>query len=182
MSLAYNRRVAAVFLVVVIVLSSIFTGRAGLLREYNKVEDIFKNGAEGDGLGIQNDLNDRVNYAYNMVIVAQRYMQDSDENIALVIEVRDSLIEASDHGEQYRANLQLTDATEQLFSKLSTFELTETDKGLLRRTVDNLRSRNDTISHDPYNEAATEYNRIRAAFPASLIALLTGVKAAVLFE
>jgi len=177
-----GRSGAATVMAVAILLSIWFGGYRSLHRLYAEVEMVFTAGAEGDGLGIANDLNERVNLAYDLVTVAKRNLNATDETIVAVLSARDALIGAKTIPDKYKANVKLSEATAALYELLGTKPLSEADARYRKNIYNNLTSRNDTISHDPYNAEALSYNQALNAFPANILKLITFAHKAPLFE
>lgn len=175
-----NRKVAAILMVVLILGSALGGAKRSLEKLRQEAEQVFYQGADGDGLGIQNDLDERAKLAYNLVTVAKRCLPEDRQEITQTLAARDALLYAKDIHEKYRANLELTEATEALYQAME--GLSADDEKFRIRLHTDLQSRNDTISHDPYNRTAEEFNRKLDAFPANLLGGLTGVKDAPLFR
>jgi hypothetical protein len=173
---------AALVMTVLIVLSVWVGAYRSFSRMYDQVQTVFTAGAEGDGLGIANDLNERVKLAYNLVTIARKYLSANDAAIADVLKARDALVNAKDISDKYRANVKLTEATTTLYFALGQKQLSETDARYRVNLFNDLSSRNDTISHDPYNQKALAYNQALSAFPASILRLITFARTAPLFE
>jgi hypothetical protein len=181
--MAKTGRSLAVTVMVACVLFSVWLGaRLSFGRLYAQVEMVFTAGAEGDGLGISNDLKERITLSYDFVTVARRYLPADDATIGLVLSARDVLIAAKSIPDKYRANVRLTDALASLYQKMGTLVLGDTDAKYRANIYNNLMSRNDTIRHDPYNRKALAYNQELTAFPANILRVLTFAKAAPLFE
>ena len=79
------------------------------------------------------------------------------------------------------ADNRLEAAMTALYRSLEDSSLSEKDDAYRQRLYADFSSRADTISHDPYNGYAQDYNETLSRFPASLIAAVTPVKAAVIF-
>ena len=94
-----------------------------------------------------------------------------------VREAAAELSSASSVADKLEANKNLDTAVESLFNDLLGQQLTASDEKYARSLYTDFNSRNDTISHDPYNRYAAQYNEIIAGFPASLLP----VKEAVIF-
>lgn len=157
-------------------------GYLSLRRLYNKVETVFTAGVDGDGLGIANDLNERIKLAYNLVTVAKKYLSADDGDIRAVLTARDALMEANGIADKYGANVALTEATTDLYQKMGSLSLTDTDARYRVSLFNDLSSRNDTISHDPYNQMALEYNQALEVFPANILKAVTFSRYAPLFQ
>ncbi len=189
----YNKKLAIAVMVLMIVISIPFGGYRSLNKLYKEVNRTFYQGVDGDGLGIENDLNNRIDNSFNLVTIAKKaYYETEDEVIKNALDdaikntlsARESLVNSDTISEKYRANLKLTEAVEELYTALGneTLELTEQDEKYRRSLYSNLTSRNDTISHDGYNDKAAEFNNTLGEFPASLISRVVGINKAELFR
>lgn len=135
---------------------------------YAEAEKVFLTGEDGDGICIANDLAERANAAANLVTIASKYDGVKDK-AAKVTSAAAALKTATEIGEKVKANSDLDVAVESLFNALGDEELTTNDSNYARRLYTNFNSRNDTISHDPYNKYAVAYNETIAKFPASIL-------------
>lgn len=167
-----------------IAISIPFGGYRSLNKLYKEVNRTFYQGVDGDGLGIENDLNNRIDNSYNLVTIAKKYIDAEDEVIKNTLDARDALVNSDSISEKYKANLRLTEAVEELYTVLGeeNLNLSEQDKSYRRSLYSNLTSRNDTISHDGYNDKAADFNHTLEEFPASLISRLVGINKAELFR
>ncbi len=176
-------RSGAVIVMVAAIVFAVWLGAyLSFNRMYAQVEMVFTAGAQGDGLGISNDLNERVKLSYDLVTVAKRYLPANDGSIVQVLSARENLINAKNIPDKYRANVKLTEATASLYQAMGSVNLSDADKRYRTNLYNNLTSRNDTISHDPYNQKALAYNQQLQAFPANILRVLAFAKIAPLFE
>lgn len=175
-------RAAIIVLAAAIILSIPLGFRRTMNGFYVELQNEYLSGEMKDGLSIQNDLNDRIELAYNFATVAKRYLDPDDPAVTALLEARLALSEASSPSEQYDANLELTAASTDLYEALGKLELSEKDENYRRSIYSDMNSRNDTISHDPYNQMAAGYNQKLERFPASLLARLTETPRAELFQ
>ncbi len=182
MALLKSRKAAAAVMGLLILLSILFGSHRSLTALRGEVEDVFLNGAEGDGFCIQSDLEKQGNIAYNMVTIARHYYEESEPAVRAVLEARDALSGAGSIGEKAKAAKALTQGVTDLHDLLKRTELSEKDEKYPDRLYDEFRSGNDRISRDGYNEKAAEYNGILRQFPANVLGPLTGVKPAELFS
>jgi len=166
----------------VVIIASILLGTGRSLRALKaEVDAAFYNGVNADSLSIQNDLNERLDLSYSLTTLAGKYLSDSSRDDVLA--AREKLTNADGITDKYDANEELTDATQALISALQDVTLSEEDEKSLQRLDANLRSRNDTISHDGYNQLAEQFNTdVLGAFPANLIGRLAFVREAELFR
>lgn len=168
--LLYDRRLACLITVVLITAGLLISSRRGLISMRNATEDYFFQGE--NGYSINNDLEDRAAAAYNMTTVAERYLTADDDYIKAVLVAKDALLAETDISGKYKRNLEMTAAVESLSVKLGQLELSEKDEGYRYNIMDILKSKDLTISHDPYNSMAEEYNKQIRRFPANILSRL----------
>lgn len=169
MKILENRAVAIVLMVVLIAAGFMLGGYKSLNSLYEKnVLNIFCRGEDNDGVCIDNDLSERASDAINMAKIASKYdnaeaeMKDAQAAAAKL----QSMTDIKDKAE---ANKELEAAVGALFTILEGEELSPSDASYVQRLYTDFNSRNETISHDPYNKYALEYNSIIGKFPAALI-------------
>ena len=177
-----NCKIAMAVLAAAIVVSVPLGFKRTMSGFYNDLQKVYQNGEYNDGLSIQNDLDYRVELAYNFATVAKRYLDADDPAVTALLDARQALDDADAPAEQYDANMKLTTASTDLYEALGKLELSEKDENYRRSIYSDMTSRNDTIGNDPYNQLAIEYNQKLERFPASLLAPLTGVEKAELFR
>jgi len=130
--------------------------------------DIFYNGVDGDGLGIQRELNHRVEYAFNLLTVAGRYIPD-DDAVRQTAAARDALINSAGVAEKSENNLRLTEAVTALYARLGQEKLSDQDARYRENLYTEIKARNNIISNDGYNKEARAFNQKLDVFPASVI-------------
>lgn len=182
MNAAQKNCIACIVMIVMIAAGTLIGSHTSLMGMRREAEAIFTVGARGDGIGIQSDLRERDGVAYNMVVVARRYLPDDHALIQNVQSARSDLDAAASVRDKSRANRALDTAVKDLYDVLNTIDLSEQDARYPQRLYTDFRSRGDTISHDPYNRAAAAFNDTLSGFPAGLLGGLTGVRPLELFE
>ncbi len=143
---------------------------------------VFAAGIKGDGIGIQGDLSERDAAAYNMVVIARKYLPEDNAVIQQVIKARADAAAAGSVAKKAEADKALESAVKDLYQVLNAAKLSAQDEKYPQRIYTEFRSRGDTISHDPYNKVAADFNKKLSAFPAGLLGGLTGVKPLELFQ
>lgn len=176
MNAIQNTRLAALVTTVLIICSIFFGANRSLSSLSYKAEAVFYEGEFGDGLGIQNDLNERINLSYSFLTIAKKYIDSDSNEIQAVLTARDNLFNAQTPSEKSKANLQLTEAVTDLYNKTEQLDFSEKDEGYRKSIYEDMKSRNDTISHDKYNQFVEEFNKQIRIFPANFLAGITGVK------
>ena len=149
MKILENKIVCIVLMVVLIAGGFLLGGYKGLAGQYQKAENVFFLGEDGDGICVANDMAERATSLTNMQTVAKKYLPKGD-----------SALESA------------------LYQALDDKELSANDEKYRERLYADFNSRNDTISHDPYYKYAADYNEILMHFPANIIAGLTPAKTA----
>ena len=182
MAILKNRQFAIFAMILLIAAGTLIGSHNDLVGMRSKASDIFILGARGDGIGIQGDLRERGDVAHNMVSLALKYLPASNAVIENVLLAGETMSKASTVKEKAAADRKLATAVRDLYDVLSSMELSEQDAKYPQRLYTDFRSRGDTISHDPYNGAAADFNRTLSAFPAGLLGKLTGVRPLELFE
>jgi len=177
-----NRKTAMAIMAILILFSSLTGTQRSLSSLQQKALRIFELGADGDGISIQNDLNERASLAYNMVTIGRKYLEEENALIQNVLAAIDALTEAEGPKEKYKANLTLDKAVTDLYHVLSQMELRDVDKPYPNRLYTDFNSRNDTISHDPYNQEAAAFNEVLETFPANVFSSIFGIRPLELFK
>lgn len=179
MKVLENRGLCIVLMAVLIVAGFLLGGYKGLSGEYQKAADVFFLGEDGDGICVANDMAERANALTNMQTIAKKYLAAGDSALKSASEAVNEYTKADGNvPKMFEANAVMDVAMGDLMWKLDDEQLSEKDESYRQRIYADFNSRNDTISHDPYNKYAAAYNEILGDFPASLIATLTPVKAA----
>ncbi len=182
MEILKKQSTAIAVMILMIVAAALYGGHSSLSDLRDRAEQVFYLGEAGDGIGIRSDLQERADSAYNLVTVARRYLPETDESLQGVLLARQALDQAASVSEMAKADQALEEAVKDLLSKLEEVNLAEKDAPYPQRLYDSFRSRGDTISHDPYNRHAAEFNETLSEFPANLFSRLTGVKELELFR
>ncbi len=165
-----------------IIFGTLAGGRGSLAALREEAGIVFSVGARGDGIGIQSDLNERAAAAYNMVVIARKYLPEENALIRNALAEREALSKAVSVKEKSRANKALSVAVKDLYDALCNMALSDVDSKYPQALYTEFQSGADRISHDPYNVKAAGFNKTLTAFPASVLAALTGIKPLDLFE
>ena len=183
MKLLENKIICVLIMLVLITGGFWLGGYKGLSGLYSDVESVFFTGEDGDGICIENDLTERVNAAENMVTIARKYNSGSDEVKALsdAAAQMSSLSQNKNIAARMDENKKLATAMSALYREMADYSLSERDERYRQSLYADFNSRGDTISHDPYNSHAQEYNEVLSAFPANIMAAVTPVEEAVIF-
>ena len=177
-----NRRMAAGMMVLMILLSILLGAWRSGSRLYGEVETLFYNGEAGNGIGVASDLRQRAESAVNMIIVAKRNL---DQNDPCILELEAAVTEvhkAKTLQERHEADVEMAGSMTALYEALGEAALSEKDAGYRSSLYADFSSAAMTMSHDPYNAQAVEYNRALSTFPGGLLMKLCGFDDAPVFR
>lgn len=177
-----DRRTAAAVMVLMIVLGVLLGAWRSGSRLYARVEDLFYNGEKGNGVGMASDLSQRVDAAVNMILVAKRSIDPADSAVTGLEEAVTAVNAASGLQEKYRADRAMASAMTVLYERLGEAALSDKDAGYRASLYADFTSAAMTMSHDPYNAQAVEYNREITSFPGRLFFALFGYEEAPIFR
>lgn len=182
MNLLYRKNIGILVMVLLMLFSALTGTHRGLSKLQGKAEAVFRLGEAGDGIGIQSDLNERLDLAYNLVTVGRKYLSAEDPLLTQVLGAREQLEQAQSPKAKYEANGALSLAVTDLYKELKGRSLSAVDAPYPDKLYAEFNSRNDTISHDPYNQYASEFNETLKAFPASVLSKLVFIGPLELFQ
>ena len=179
MKILENKIVCIVLMVVLIAGGFLLGGYKGLAGQYQKAENVFFLGEDGDGICVANDMAERASSLTNMQTVAKKYLPKGDSALESAASSLNEYTQAEgDIRALFAANSDMDAAMEALYQALDEKILFANDEKYRQRLYADFNSRNDTISHDPYYKYAADYNEILMHFPANIIAGLTPAKTA----
>jgi len=176
----YNRKIARIVTAVLIVASFLGGGVKSINRLKTSATDIFYNGATGDGFGIERDIGHKIEFTFNMITVASRYIPD-DNAVKQLESARSDLINSKSIADKSKNNLRLNESATALYDRLGQENLSESDAKYRENIYTDIKARNNMIMNDGYNKEAREFNRKLDVFPASLIKSLRLVSELPLF-
>ncbi len=163
-----KNKIFALFLMIIMILSSIIFGSYRSLTEFSKqTQEVFYKGENNDGISIQNSLDQRLNAAYDLISLGRKHFGVNDDVVKEVSTARDNLIQASSPSEKYIANNLLTEATDKLCSKLDIKKITDSDSKTLSNIEIKLDSANDSINQNKYNQCVENFYYQLNSMPAS---------------
>lgn len=174
MSIKENRPLACAVLAAVVIGCTLTSGGIGLARERSQVEKQFFAASES----ISADLTELADNAYVMLGIAERYSAFDQALLDRTQQAIDGLRSALDSrsvSDMYQAKRTLTDCVEDLYTAGGQVSMQGADPDDFRYKYKNFTSANLRISHDPYNDAAVQFNDLRSGFPAGLIGGVCGV-------
>jgi hypothetical protein len=179
MKILENKIVCIVLMVVLIAGGFLLGGYKGLAGQYQKAENVFFLGEDGDGICVANDMAERATSLTNMQTVAKKYLPKGDRALESAASSLNDFTQAEgDIRALLAANSGMDAAMAALYQALDEKILSANDEKYRQRLYADFNSRNDTISHDPYYKYAADYNEILMHFPANIIAGLTPAKTA----
>lgn len=168
-----------ILMIALIVGGFLLGGYKGLAGQYQKAENVFFLGEDGDGICVANDMAERASSLTNMQTVAKKYLPKGDSALESAASSLNEYTQAEgDIRALFAANSQMDSAMAALYQALDDKTLSANDEKYRQRLYADFNSRNDTISHDPYYRYAADYNEILMHFPANIIAGLTPAKTA----
>jgi hypothetical protein len=182
MNLFKNKTFSIIIMIVMIIASILIGSHRSLTGLSVDASNVFISGANGDGMGIQNDLNQRFELSGNLVKITDNYIDINNSIFKTISDARSSLTTAETPKEKYNANIKLTEAVNELYTLLGKENLSDKDERYRNSIYSDFCSRNDTIGHDKYNEYAKKFNDTLKQFPANILSKLTFVKPLELFQ
>ncbi|MBR5229475.1 MAG: hypothetical protein IKW01_01360 [Firmicutes bacterium] len=185
MNILENKFICIILMILLMAGGLFVGGMKGLNGLYSDVEDVFFLGIDRDGIGVANDMTERFNSASNMVTIARKYEASAPEiyrqaiaHVSSAAASLDSALASKDIVNAIAANKSLDLSVSDLYREMGTLILSAQDEKYRQSLYADFNSRNDTISHDPYNSYAEEYTQALRSFPASLISSVMPVKGA----
>lgn len=177
-----RHRRAALVMALMIIAGCLLGGFNSGRRLTKALDEAFYGGAKGNGVGVASDLSHRIDCGRNMATIAARYLEPNDE---LLINIQSVCAEADGAvrlGEKKTADKNVEAAFIQLYELLGNENLSDKDEAYRKSIYADFVSYGDTMSHDPYNDAAVRYNREISTFPGSLVFKLMGLERAPIFR
>ena len=175
MDALHNRVIAGFLCLLIIITSSVLGVVSTLMPMRAQVIELFHIG-ERRTPGIVSDLNEISAQAFNLTVIARRYIAPGDfeyYNITWVLHARDDLAAAMQGSFSPR---EIRDAHDNLISmahvlnfELSRMELSDQDQNLMAAIMAEISSRMSLISQSPYNQAAFNFNQSLSRFPANIL-------------
>ena len=179
MKILENKAVCIILMIVLIVGGFLLGGYKGLAGQYQKAENVFFLGEDGDGICVANDMAERASSLTNMQTVAKKYLPKGDSTLESAASSLNEYTQAEgDIRALFAANSRMDSAMAALYQALGDEMLSGNDEKYRERLYADFNSRNDTISHDPDYKYAADYTEILMHFPANVIAGLTPAKTA----
>ena len=166
-----ERKTAWAVTVFLIIVSFLGGGAKSLNRMKSVSEKVFYEGVSGDGLGIQRELDRRIEYARNFISVANRYIPD-EPAVKQLADAADALAGSKTVKEKSDNNQKLTAAASALYERLGSAGISERDAGFRESIFADIKARNNIILNDGYNREARDFNAKLAVFPASALRAL----------
>lgn len=177
-----NRKIAMGITCIMIFCSILFGAFHSLTRLRNQALDVFYQGENTSGKGIQADLEYMADACHNLTVVAGRYLDKKNERVKEVKNNRDLFLEANTPGDKYKAMESLLNASKLLYEELGIKKLSERDQKYRNDFAVNIKSRQLIISHSNYNERAVAFNNCLKQFPANILSKVTFVKSLELYQ
>lgn len=182
MKLFRKNSVAVTVFVVTVIISILLSGRTALVKEANKVEDIFYHGERGDGLSIYSDLKDIIDASRSILSLTQKVADPSTPELVELNRIISDYQSAQTPQEYYDIYSRLILCIDDTSAIFSMFCKDDTIRNQFEGYASIFASKMNTISYDPYNRYVREYEEMLESFPAGLIAKLTFVEEVHAFE
>lgn len=169
-----STKTALAITLAVVVLATLFGSHRSLNALREKALVVFEQGQYGDGLGVQSDLEKQHSVCANVNTVAGRSLSADDDACRALLGFFDQRGTSQDPALVQAER----EAARQVLDKLDGLDtLTDKDRGYVSDLRSELLSVELTISRDPYNLMAEEFNdKTLSAFPANILHTITGVK------
>lgn len=172
LGLKYNRKLAVIVLIIVVLFSIWFAGGRGLENAREAVIEIYNNGVDNDGVGIKKDLSVRTSAADKLSVLAEKNFVDASELKNVVVQIEN----ASDLGDVVRWNSKLDVEAYEVYNAINNSDASDADLKSANSLYNEISSRGNMIKNDGYNAAAIKFNQnTLKSFPANLIAKLKGI-------
>lgn len=183
-----ENKVVCILIMCVLIIAGLFLGGYKSLNGlYNDAAEIFFVGEYNDGICVANDMAERSAAATNMITISSDYpgFNESVDAQAMILRLSKantdltasiSVQSKENIANAISANKKLDAAMTEVYHALGKQQLSASDEKYRQKLYADFNSRNDTISHDPYNSYAQKYNSVLADFPANIIASVMPVK------
>lgn len=174
-----DHNVAKIIMVIMIVVGAIMGNGNSLNKEKSKVEDYFFYGDEG--ICIANDLNDMASEVDNLIVIANKY--DIDRGlIDIASKNTKALRNSTSVDEKFDLKEEMVANMNELYYALLDEDLSDNHQKLVKGAYVDFNSSANIITHDSYNEMATEYNSLLDSFPSSILRVIHRAKEVALFQ
>ena len=185
MDILQNRIVAGFLCLLIIIVFSVVGVASTLMPMRAQVTELFHTGERG-APGVASDLSEISAQAFNLTVIAGRYLAPEYPGTARVLNARENLTQSMQGRfsprEMRRAKDELIGAAQILESSLNGLELTAQDQNLMATVMVEINSRSNLISQSSYNQAAFAFNQSLGRFPANILGPAAGVRPLELFE
>ena len=163
----------AVVLVIVLVVFAVgFGAYRGWSQERQKVEETYA--------GLESMLHTRVESAYNLLAVARRHLEESDEAVKRVIRDRDILEGSGALRGKAEANEALTKDAQALLDRLAQLDSVKNDSRdqmyVSSYLPQMMEQSEEKTAGANYNQAAVEFNRKMDSTFSGLLARIMGIQ------
>lgn len=166
-------KLAVVFIVIA---SSLLNGHLQMNKKAEKVESIFMNGENQDGLSIHYDLgkiDDSMSYCLSLAKANHQQNNEYIEKLDTLHQQFSSIETIEEYHQWYQ---DVKDVYPLVFSHLENVELTQEHQKMLSKYQATYKSATHTIAYSSYNQYVREYEKETSGLMAELIKTITGVK------
>lgn len=168
--------------IIVIILSSLLNGHLQMNRKAEKVENIFMNGEDENGLSIHYDLekiDDSMSYCISL---AKANQQDSHQYIKKLNTLHQQFLSLESVKEYSQWYTDVKDVYPLAIGYLEGLELSKEHQKMLSKYQATYKSATHTISYSSYNQYVRDYKEETSGVIAEVIKKLTGVKEVSVFD
>lgn len=171
MNILNNKRAGMAFCAACAVLALTLGPVNTVRRAAAPAREMFYRGEEGDGIGVNSDLERLADCAANLAVIGEKY-DEAEKLAAEAKKAAQAVREAEKPAKKAKAAQKAGEAFEKLDKKLGEAALTDKDAEYRAGLQASVKGVRDTLRRDGYNELAAKYNRMIRQFPASLAQLL----------
>lgn len=157
----------------IISVSTLTSGIMQMNRRVRKVEQEFVIGEKEDGLSISRDLATRESRAKNILLIAQKYVLESDSEYKEIQKNIATLSEEKSKHELYEANENLQTQVDSLCSRLTEMGMNTDELQALNEEKAVFDNAMNTIQCDPYNQWVSEYEQDIDTVPGTFFSWFT---------
>ncbi|WP_018751215.1 LemA family protein [Paenibacillus sanguinis] len=181
MQLLKQRKVAWTITLALILVSSVLGASLSLNHLRADAAETFIHGISKAEPGVQYDLDWLIELSTNLIVVASRYIDEGDIELAAVREANSKLKSATSPKTKYDAADRLVTQSTALIYRLGQMKLETRDAHYNKTIKADIESRWLILRRNNYNEIASEFNDVLKQFPASMLSKLVLVKPLELF-
>ncbi|MEA5018601.1 MAG: LemA family protein [Erysipelotrichaceae bacterium] len=171
-----NRNLTKLIMIIMIIIAVLFGSYKTLSSMRNDTLDIFYQGVDNDGYGIQNDLDRVIDSSSRLISLANLYVRNNDQTLVNeTITTQQELVFAKNVDDKYVAYQKLDQQLSLLYYALDNYQLTDVHKITTRTLYYDISEAKDKIGHNQFNTYVDQYNAKLTKFPANVLSKITFV-------